>query len=363
MTTIMKKLLFFFAFTLFIFNLFGQKIYFPASLYDDSKAFDKAMPGVAEKVLSGLSDKEKKEYRNVINYYMLAGNYQKAIDEVDSLQRKEDDPIANIEYKIYANAMLKEKSQIGSFNQIYKQDYATAFNELSFGKKVSMSFDTSIIKQIKKDYSGFIEKLKKNKEDSLSLDDAKELCHKYSAYTYLNQVYPLVAPIIGAPQYQSMYPAIKNIGGVAPVQEIDEKPDPNIRYKLLMELTAFDDKEEALKEINGPLGEVARKINLHVAAGIPKNRIDLVLVVHAGALFAFTNNEKYKRKYGVDNPNIALIKDLQNLGAKIIVCGQAMTWLHLERSDMLPGIKQALTAQTVLSTYELKGYKFYDVSW
>lgn len=344
----------------------NQKIYFPVSLYDDPKAIDKAIPGVAEKVISSLSDKEKKEHGKLIDYYMLAGNYQKAIEEIDSVQKKKDDSVVNMEYKIYSGARIKEKTQGGSFDNIFKKDYETAFNRLSFRRRVGSAFDTFALNQINKEYLQLIEKLKKNKEDSLNADDAKELCHKYSANLYFSQIYPLISPFIGAPQYRMMMPAIKSakfMGGVAPVQDIDEKPDPNIRYKLLMELTSFDDKEEALKEINGPLGEVARKTNLHVAAGIPKSRIDLVLVVHAGALFAFTNNEKYKRKYGVDNPNIALIKELQDFGAKIIVCGQAMTWLGLERSDMLPGIKQALTAQTVLSTYELKGYKFYNVGW
>jgi intracellular sulfur oxidation DsrE/DsrF family protein len=363
----MKKLLsIFIVIIVFATTAFSQKIYFPTSLYDDQKAFDKSIPGVAEKVISGLSDKEKKEHGKIIDYYMLAGNYQKAIEEIDSVQKKKDDPIDNIEYKIYSNARIKEKTNGGSFGKIFKQDYEDAFNKLSFKKRVAMAFDSGALIQIKKDYTAYIEKLKKNKEDSLSIDDAKELCHKHSAYTYYNEIYSFVSPIISDSQYQAMYPAIKEakfMAGVAPVKEIDEKPDPNIRYKLLMELTSFDDKEEATKEINGPLGEVARKINLHVAAGIPKNRIDLVLVVHAGALFAFMNNEKYKRKYGVDNPNIALIKEVQNFGANIIVCGQAMTWLHLEKSDMLPGIKQALTAQTVLSTYELKGYKFYNVGW
>jgi hypothetical protein len=37
-------------------------------------------------------------------------------------------------------------------------------------------------------------------------------------------------------------------------------------------------------------------MNLHVAAGIPKENIDLVLVVHAGALNAFLTNEKYKKE-------------------------------------------------------------------
>ena len=90
--------------------------------------------------------------------------------------------------------------------------------------------------------------------------------------------------------------------------------------------------------------------------------MDIVIVVHAGALFALMNNDKYKRKYGVDNPNIPLIKELQNFGAKIIVCGQAMTFLRLEKEDLVPGIKQALTAQTVLSTYQLKGYTYYNVT-
>jgi intracellular sulfur oxidation DsrE/DsrF family protein len=152
---------------------------------------------------------------------------------------------------------------------------------------------------------------------------------------------------------------------VAPVQNITEMIDPQMKYKLLMELSGFAAKGQeatAKYEINGGLSEVGRKVNLHVAAGVSKKNIDLVVVVHAGALFALLNNEKYKRKYGVDNPNIAIIKELQDFGAKFIVCGQAMTFLRLETEDLVPGIKQALTAQTVLSTYQLKGYTYYNIT-
>jgi intracellular sulfur oxidation DsrE/DsrF family protein len=164
-----------------------------------------------------------------------------------------------------------------------------------------------------------------------------------------------------------MFPAIKGYkwAGIVPVQDVDEKLDPTIRYKLLMELTGFAAKGQeatAMKEINGGIGEVARKINLHVAGGVPKEKMDVVVIVHAGALFALLNNEKYKLKYDIDNPNIALIKELQSFGVKFIVCGQAMTFLRLEKEDLVPGIKEAISAQTVLSMYELKGYKMYDVS-
>ena len=177
----------------------------------------------------------------------------------------------------------------------------------------------------------------------------------------------MISPLTQDKKYVQVFPAISGYkwAGVVPIQNVDEKLDPNMQYKLLMELTGFAPKGQeatAPKEINVGIGEVARKINLHVADGIPKQKMDVVVIVHAGALFALLNNEKYKQKYQVDNPNIALIKELQNFGAKFIVCGQAMTFLRLEKEDLLPGMKEAISAQTVLSMYELKGYKFYDIT-
>jgi hypothetical protein len=40
----------------------------------------------------------------------------------------------------------------------------------------------------------------------------------------------------------------------------------------------------------------------------------------------------------------------------MIVCGQAMTGYRLEMEDLVPGLKQVLTTQTVLSSYRLKNY-------
>jgi intracellular sulfur oxidation DsrE/DsrF family protein len=273
-----------------------------------------------------------------------------------------------MELRSYDLAMIKDKEKPGSFDQVFKQEYSTAYNQLSFRKKVSAAFfDTSTVTQSKKDYTEFTEKFKKNKTDSLTNEEAQSLLDKYLANSVYGKIQPLMSTYTSDPKYQMMFPAIKgyNWAGVAPVQNVTEPADQKIKYKLLMELTAFAAKGQeatAKNEINGGIGEVARKVNLHVAAGVPQKNIDMVVIVHAGALFAFLNNEKYKRKYGIDNPNITMIKDLQNFGAKIIVCGQAMTFLRLEMEDLVPGIKEALSAQTVLSTYELKGYKLYDVT-
>ena len=345
----------------------NQKYYFPVSLVNDSVAMTKEIPSLGEKVLTDLTEKEKKDFGNSLTYYLLTQDYKKSIESIDSIQKKKDDQVENMEIKIFSNAKIKEKSG-ASFDQTFKQDFTTAFNQLTFRKKVSVSFlDTGAINQMHRDYNDVVGKFKKNKSDSLSFEEAKSLCEKFIWFTVYDKIFPLMLPAISDPQYKMMFPAIKTYkwAGVAPVQGIDEKIDPNMEYKLLLELTGFAAKEmeaTAKYEMNGGLGEVGRKINLHVAAGVPKKNMDIVIVVHAGALFALMNNDKYKRKYGVDNPNIPLIKELQNFGAKIIVCGQAMTFLRLEKEDLAPGIKQALTAQTVLSTYQLKGYTYYNVT-
>lgn len=143
--------------------------------------------------------------------------------------------------------------------------------------------------------------------------------------------------------------------GIIPVKDPTEIPDPAIDYKLLFELTA-NNPDSLAKEINDGLVEVARIINLHVASGIPIKKIFPVIVIHAGALAAITTNVYYKDRYKMDNPNLKLISDLENLGTKFIACGQAMAFLKIKKEDLLPQIKVSLTAQTVITSYQLKGY-------
>jgi intracellular sulfur oxidation DsrE/DsrF family protein len=346
----------------------NQKFYFPASFYNDRAAVDKAIPSLAEKVINNFSADNKKDWQKQADYNALAHNFKSSLDAIDSLRKKNDDKSGEMALRSYDLAMIKDKEKPGSFDQVFKQEYSTVYNQLSFRKKVSAAFfDTSAVTQSKKDYTEFTEKFKKDKTDSLTNEEAQSLLDKYLANSVYGKIQPLMSVYTSDPKYQMMFPAIKgyNWAGVAPVQNVTELAEPNMKYKLLMELTGFAAKGQektAKNEINGGIGEVARKINLHVAAGVPQKNIDVVVIVHAGALFALLNNEKYKRKYGIDNPNITMIKDLQNFGARIIVCGQAMTFLGLEMEDLVSGIKEAMSAQTVLSTYELKGYKLYDVT-
>jgi len=135
-----------------------------------------------------------------------------------------------------------------------------------------------------------------------------------------------------------------------------------MQYKLLMEDVVPIKDSAAAKEINDGLAEIGRIINLHIASGIPKNKLQVIALVHGGALYSLYNNAVYKKKYGIDNPNIKLIDELMKNGVKFIACGQAMNFFEVKKEEMVPNIGVTLTAQTVLSNYQLKGYVLYPIT-
>ena len=346
----------------------NQKFYFPPSYYSDSAGLSKSVKKLAEQVLTVYQDSDRRAYfDNSIPLYLLTENYPKAIDLVDSIRKIDSSNSYGNRVRSYSLAKIAEKKQKGSFDKTFQKEYMEAFNQLSFRKKVqAVMWDPSSIKDDSTALASLREKLGKNKKDSISIEDARSLCSSFFYYTFDSKVIPLVTNVVGD-QYSISYPAIKSSrwSGVVPVQGIDERPDPNIQYKLLFELTGFAVKGQdslAKTDINAALGEVGRQINLHEANGIPRKNMDVVIVAHASALYCFFKNEKYKKKYGIDNPNIPLIKELQDYGVKMLVCGQAMTFFNVEMEDLVPGIKQVLTAQTVISSYQLKGYVYYDMS-
>jgi len=157
----------------------------------------------------------------------------------------------------------------------------------------------------------------------------------------------------------AMYPVIDAgpFSGVVPVEDLTEIPDPNLEYKLMFELVKKN--IDSVSGINQDLVEVARVVNLHVASGIPMENISLVIVVHGPALKGFTTDTYYNENFKKDNPNIKIINDLDALGAKFIACGQAMFIHGIDKEALLPVFKVSLTAQTILSSYQLKGYVKY----
>jgi intracellular sulfur oxidation DsrE/DsrF family protein len=159
------------------------------------------------------------------------------------------------------------------------------------------------------------------------------------------------------------YPLIKNSkwSGVFPVTDIKEKPDVTMKYKFLMNLSEWEKDTASIKQVSGGLAEIGRIINLHIAAGVPKENLEVVIVVHGPALNAFLTNPEYRAKFNVDNPSMDILKQFMAIKTRFIACGQAELFANIPKEKLIPEVNTALSAMIVLSTYQLKGYVMYKI--
>lgn len=152
---------------------------------------------------------------------------------------------------------------------------------------------------------------------------------------------------------QKVNPVIPSYGGIYPIEEATVKPDGKLVYKIVVDVvTGSDDPQE----LSAGLNNVARMLNLHAVGGVPPGKMEVVLAIHGGATFATLNNELYQEKFGVDNPNIGLVRELKAAGVKLVVCGQSLIGRGISPEALQPEIELATSMLTTVSMYQMKGY-------
>jgi len=169
--------------------------------------------------------------------------------------------------------------------------------------------------------------------------------------TLLAVLFVLAANSLSA--QQMINPVIKGFGGIMDAPHATEKPDPNMEYKIVIDVaTGESDPKQAMYS----LVNVARLLNLHAMGGVPKENMHVVLAIHANAVWSVLDNDSYKAKYGVDNPHIPLFKELNDAGVKIFACSQSLMGRNIDHKKLAPGVEVATSMLTTLTTYQLKGY-------
>ncbi len=149
------------------------------------------------------------------------------------------------------------------------------------------------------------------------------------------------------------FPIVKGFGGIYEIPDATERPDGTLEYKILVDLTS---PAEDPKQVSRFVDNVARLMNLHGLAGVTKDRIKVKVVLHGGGIFSVLNDENYKKRYEVDNPNLAVFTALEEAGAEILVCGQSLIVRNLKTADLWPGVTIAHSALTTITTYSMQGY-------
>ena len=164
----------------------------------------------------------------------------------------------------------------------------------------------------------------------------------------------LFAPIFCVVNAQTkVNPVIKSYGTVFQLPDADHKPDPSIKYKIIVELNENGSKPDSLNEY---IEALATLINLHAAEGVPKENIQMVVVLRKMATYAVFGNELYKEKFKCDNPNLQILKELMEAGVEFYVCGQTMQKRNIDTKKLVTGTKVASAGLTAITTYQLKGY-------
>ena len=144
--------------------------------------------------------------------------------------------------------------------------------------------------------------------------------------------------------------------GVSPAKDFagaKELPDPAIDYKVVFSVAA-NAKDD---EVHPTLKTIALYMNTLAHEGVPAKHRHIAAVFHQGGGDAVLANDVYKSRHkGVDNPNIAILKELKEAGLDMRVCGQGLLGKKVEPSQLLPGVQADLWAMTTMVNLQLRGY-------
>jgi len=175
--------------------------------------------------------------------------------------------------------------------------------------------------------------------------------HIFMKYFYFTFLMSLVS-ISGFAQ-EAHFPIVKGFGGIYEIPEATERPDPDIEYRIIIDLVSG---AEDPAKVNRMVDNVARMINLHGLAGVPKEHMHVKVAIHGGAIFSILNNDHYRKLYGIDNPNLDVYRALKNAGVEIYICGQSLLARDMKTSDVWDEATIALSMLTTLTTYIPQGY-------
>lgn len=142
-------------------------------------------------------------------------------------------------------------------------------------------------------------------------------------------------------------PVIKGYGLIAP-EQTTRPIAPDTVFKV-----AFDVSEQTGQgKVNRGFNTAARFINMHVAAGVSLENLNVAIVVHGAAAKDLLTNEAY----GAENPNTTLLKALIAAGSDVTLCGQSAAARDIDVNALVEGVDVSLSAMTAHATLQQAGY-------
>jgi intracellular sulfur oxidation DsrE/DsrF family protein len=150
-----------------------------------------------------------------------------------------------------------------------------------------------------------------------------------------------------------VHPIIPRHGGVVPRPTAVQQP--RAEAKVVFDVTA----DTPPGDVNKGLDRAARLLNLYGAAGLRSDDIRITIVLHGEATKTVLSDASYQRRYGPQqNPSLPLLRQLQQHGVEVLVCGQALNYKSFDDSELADGIAIAAAAMTTVINKQQDGYAY-----
>ncbi len=195
---------------------------------------------------------------------------------------------------------------------------------------------------------------------AISLRSHGLIMRKISRHALLLFAAPLTA--LGA--QPSTGPVIKSGGAVFDVPNPGFQAPADHEYKVVFEIArgveipaAGSAAPNVQLAPNEQLNSMARFLNMHARAGVPRERVQLAAVVHGTAGKDLLDDATFRARYGTDNPSGPLIRELLDAGVRIVLCGQTSMGRDVPYDKVIPGVQLALSAMTAMSVLQAEGYR------
>ena len=148
-------------------------------------------------------------------------------------------------------------------------------------------------------------------------------------------------------------PIIVGYGDTYKVDNATYQPDFANGLKIVFDITKMGATPQ---QLSAQINTIARCINMHASNGVDIDDMDIYAVFHSEGTYTLYDQNAYLQKYKVDNPHYELIERLDEVGVKMYVCGQSLAARGVKSEDLHPKINIALSAMTILTDLQMKGY-------
>jgi intracellular sulfur oxidation DsrE/DsrF family protein len=148
-------------------------------------------------------------------------------------------------------------------------------------------------------------------------------------------------------------PVIPAADGYVVIPNVAVAPDKSRTYRAIFDATHAADKPEQLLPA---LNMAGSELNAFAVAAVPTANVKFAVVFHGAALNGLFDDARYKRKFGVGNPNLPVLAQMKKAGIELFVCGQNLAFEHIDPKSLSPDVTVASDGLIVLMEYQNRGY-------